>query len=160
MGIWDSLISSQSTGGEMQGLGTLGDISFRVSAYDYIYTFDDLSMKAGCRTAQHELIGDKALTEYLGPELQEISMKIKLCAQWGVNPLEEIERLTDYSESGTVLTFTLGGKKVGKNRWLITSIDEAIKNYDVDGSILSADVSITMKEYVVPKTVGGEEDGA
>ena len=81
MGIWDSLMSDSSFSGTMQGLGTLGDITFRVSAYNDIYTFDDFSLNASSRTAQHDIIGEKALTEYLGPGLQEVSMKIKLCAQ-------------------------------------------------------------------------------
>lgn len=155
MGIWDSLMSDVSASGAMQGLGTLGDITFRVSAYNDIYTFDDFSLNASSRTAQHDIIGEKALTEYLGPGLQEVSMKIKLCAQWGVNPVNEAEKLIDYCESGTILTFTAGGRKVGKNKWLITSVGETVKYYDNAGNILSAELAISMKEYVPPKAMGG-----
>ena len=112
-------------------------------------------MRASSRTSTHEIIGEKALTEYLGPGLQEISFTIKLNAQWGVNPLTEIERLIDYCESGTVLTFTMGNKRVGNYRWLIDSVDTTAKYYDFQGNILSAEASIKLKEYVPPKTLGG-----
>lgn len=156
MGIWDSLLSALATSSAaMQGLGALGDITFRVSAYNDIYTFEDLSIKAGCRTAQHDIIGEKALTEYLGPELQEISMRIKLCAQWGVNPTKEIEKLVDYCENGTVLSFSVGGSRIGRNKWLITSVDESVKHYDNAGNILTAEANLSMKEYIVPQVMGG-----
>ena len=156
MGIWDSLMSAMAANNAAQiSLGALGDISFRVSAYNDIYTFDDLSISASSRTAQHDIIGEKALTEYLGPGLQEISMKIKMHAQWGVNPTAEVDKLIDYCESGTVLTFALGDKKVGKNKWLVTGLSEAVKHYDNAGNVLSAEVSVNLKEYVPPKNIGG-----
>lgn len=158
MGIWESLSSalmSSVNNGTQGNLGALGDIAFRVSAYNDIYTFDELSVNASSRTAEHEIIGEKALTEYLGPGLQEISMKIKMCAQWGVNPINEVSKLIEYCESGKVHSFSVGGNKMGKNKWLIKSVAENVKNYDNAGNILSAEVSISLKEYVPPKNIGG-----
>ncbi len=156
MGIWDSLLTGLSRlQAATSDLGTLGDISFRVSSSSDIFTYDNFSRSASSRTSTHEIIGEKALTEYLGPGLQEISFTIKLNAQWGVNPLTEIERLIDYCESGTVLTFTMGNKRVGNYRWLIDSVDTTAKYYDFQGNILSAEASIKLKEYVPPKALGG-----
>ncbi len=156
MGIWDSLLSSVGKAvAATSKLGTLGDISFRVSGYNDIFTYDNYSRNASVRTANHEIIGEKSITEYLGPGLQEISFNIKLNAQWGVNPLKEIERLIDYCESGTVLTFTMGGKRVGRYKWLIESVDSNAKYYDNTGNILSADASVKLKEYVPPNAMGG-----
>ncbi len=156
MGIWDSLLSGTSKAAAASSkLGTLGDISFRVSGYNDIFTYENYSRNASARTASHEIIGEKSVTEYLGPGLQEISFNIKLNAQWGVNPLTEIERLIDYCESGTVLTFTMGGKRVGKHKWLIESVDSSAKYYDSTGNILSAEASVKLKEYVPPALMGG-----
>jgi phage protein U len=156
MGIWDSIASSLTSMGVMASdIGTLGGISFRVSSFNDIFTYDNFSRSASARTSQHEIIGEKALTEYLGPGLQEISFSIKLHAQWGVNPLKEIERLIDYCESGTVLTFTMGGKRVGEHRWLIESVSSTAKYYDNRGNILSAEASVKLTEYVPPQIIGG-----
>ena len=157
MSIWDSLLSAlTSAGAKQSNLGTLGDISFRVSAWNDIYTFDDLTRGAKSRMASHEIIGQKPLTEYLGADLQTLSFKINLHTARGVKPLEEVERLIEYCESGKVLTFTVGGQKVGKNKWLIESVSEAVKYYDNNGNILATDVDLALKEYVVPKQLGGE----
>ena len=156
MGIWDSLLSSTAKAAAASSrLGTLGDISFRVSGYNDIFTYDNYSRNAEVRMASHEIIGEKAVTEYLGPGLQGISFTIKLNAQWGVNPLTEIERLIDYCESGTVLTFTMGGKRVGRYKWLIESVESSAKYYDNMGNILSADAAVKLKEYVPPALMGG-----
>ena len=152
MSIWDSLQSALRTAiAKSGGLGTLGDISFRVSAWNDVHTFDDLTRSAKNRTAGHEIIGQKPFTEYLGPDLQTLSLKIKLHAQRGVNPREEVEQLIEYCESGKVLTFTVGGQKMGKNKWLVESVSEAIKYYDNHGNILATEVDLTLKEYVVTK---------
>ncbi len=156
MGIWDSLLTSLSRlNAATSNLGTLGDISFHVSSSNDIYTYDNFSRSASSRTTSHDIIGEKSLTEYLGPGLQTISFTLKLNAQWGVNPLTEIERLIDYCESGTVLMFTMGNKRVGENRWLIESVDTTAKYYDFQGNILSAEASVKLKEYVPPKVLGG-----
>lgn len=156
MSIWESLLSAFTSGGAgYSNIGTLGGISFHVSAWNDVYTFDELSRSAKTRTASHEVIGQKPLTEYLGPDLQTLTLKIKLHASRGVKPRNEIDRLIEYCEGGKVLTFTVGGQKVGKNKWLIESVGEAVKYYDMKGSILAADVDLSLKEYVVPKQIGG-----
>lgn len=157
MSIWDSLLSAVTSAVSRQSnLGTLGGIAFRVSAWNDIYTFGDLTRGAKNRTASHEIIGQKPLTEYIGPDLQTLSFKIKLHAALGVKPWEEVERLIEYCESGKVLTFTLGGQKMGKNKWLIESVSEVVKYHDNHGNILAVEVDLTLKEYVVPKQFGGE----
>ena len=157
MGIWDSLLSAVSSAvAKQSNLGTLGEISFRVSAWNDIYTFGELTRGSKNRTASHEIIGKKPLTEYIGPDLQTLSFKIKLHAALGVKPQEEVERLIEYCESGKVLTFTVGGQKMGKNKWLVESVKEAVKYYDNHGNILASEVDLTLKEYVVSKQLGGE----
>lgn len=152
MSIWESLTSALVSATSYGELGSLGDIAFSVSAWNQIHTFDDLSRSAKVRTAQHDIIGDKPYTEYLGAGLQEISFKIKLNTQWGVNPAEEVKKLIAYCENGTVLTFSVGGKRIG-NRWIIESVGESVRHYDNRGSILAVDVSLILKEYIVARVI-------
>ena len=91
MSIWESLLSAFTSGGAgYSNIGTLGGISFHVSAWNDVYTFDEFSRSAKTRTASHEVIGQKPLTEYLGPDLQTLTLKIKLHASRGVKPRNEI----------------------------------------------------------------------
>lgn len=53
-------------------VGFMADIPFVVSSR-YIRTFDDYSRGSGGRWAQHDIIGDKPVLEYLGPDVEKIS---------------------------------------------------------------------------------------
>lgn len=152
MSIWESLTSALTPATSYGEIGSLGDIAFSVSAWNQIHTFDELSRSAKARTAQHDVIGEKPYTEYLGAGLQEISFKVKLNAQWGVNPAEEVQKLISYCETGIVLTFSVGGKRIG-SRWIIESVSESVRHYDNHGSVLAADVNITLKEYIAARVM-------
>lgn len=54
-------------------VGFMADIPFVVSSR-YIRTFDDYSRSSGGRWAQHDIIGDKPVLEYLGPDVEKISL--------------------------------------------------------------------------------------
>lgn len=155
MSIWNSLLSGLNGFSSYGELGALGDISFSVSSWNRIHTFEDFSRSAKSRTAAHGIVGQKPLTEYIGADLQTISLRIKLHAARGVNPLKEAEKIIAYCEEGTVLTFTVGGKRIGKHRWLIESVTEAVKFYDSGGAILFSELDVSLKEYVLPQLPQG-----
>lgn len=129
-------------------IGALGDIAFEVSAYNNIFTIDGYKRSVKAKLAAHEVIGQKPLTEFCGPELQSVSFGIKLHASWGVNPKKEMQRLTEYCETGEVLTFVLGGVPVGDNKWIIESVGESVDYFDAGGLILYSTADVTLTEYV------------
>lgn len=127
-------------------VGFLGGTPFLVSSH-YVYTFDDYQRSASARYATHEIIGKKPLLEFLGPDTESISFKIKLRSDHGLSPRVELDKLRKYRDSGKVLTLILGGRVVGKTRWVIESIGETVNFWSRTGQILSCDVAITLKEY-------------
>lgn len=149
---WQALASralavgvEKSTGGS---IGALGEIAFEVSAYNDIFTLDSYKRSAKAKLATHEIIGEKPLTEFCGPELQEVSFSIKLHAAWGVNPKKEIARLIEYCENGAVLSFVLGGEPVGDNKWIIESVSESVDYFDHGGVIIYSTAEVSLREYV------------
>lgn len=128
-------------------VGFLGDIPFVVSR-NYLRTFDDYGRSSAGRWAKHDIIGNKPVLEFLGPDVEKISFKMQLRSDHGISPHEELNNLRKLRDKGKAMTLVLGNKVVGKDYWVIESIDETVNFWSRSGQILSAEVSITLQEYV------------
>lgn len=122
-------------------VGSMGDIPFVVT-YGKIRTFSDYG-----RWAKHDLIGRKPVMEFLGPDVEKVSMKIQLRTDHGINPESELGRLRKMRDTGAVFPFILGGAPVSDNYWLLEDIGENVSYWRAGGKILSVSVDITLTEY-------------
>lgn len=129
----------------MQG-GSMGDIPFVVT-YGKIRTFSDYGRSGSGRWAKHDLIGRKPVMEFLGPDVEKVSMKIQLRTDHGINPESELGRLRKMRDTGAVFPFILGGAPVSDNYWLLEDIGENVSYWRAGGKILSVSVDITLTEY-------------
>jgi len=127
-------------------VGSMGDIPFVVS-YGKIRTFSDYGRSGSGRWAKHDLIGRKPVMEFLGPDVEKVSMKIQLRTDHGINPESELERLRKMRDTGAVFPFILGGAPVSDNYWLLEDIGENVSYWRAGGKILSVSVNITLTEY-------------
>ena len=127
-------------------VGSMGDIPFVVS-YGKIRTFSDYGRSGSGRWAKHDLIGRKPVMEFLGPDVEKVSMKIQLRTDHGINPESELERLRKMRDTGAVFPFILGGAQVSDNYWLLEDIGENVSYWRAGGKILSVSVDITLTEY-------------
>lgn len=131
----------------MAKIGNLGKlITFKVSSKK-VLTFNDMARKVSGRWAVHELIKGKPKSEFLGADLQEVSLKILLSSALGVKPRKTLDRIRKAIEKGERFTFVLGGKPVSKNKWVIV---EASEEWDIilsKGELVQAKLDLTLKEY-------------
>lgn len=127
-------------------VGSMGDIPFVVT-YGKIRTFSDYGRSGSGRWAKHDLIGSKPVMEFLGPDVEKVSMKIQLRTDHGINPESELERLRKMRDTGAVFPFILGGAPVSDNYWLLEDIGENVSYWRAGGKILSVSVDITLTEY-------------
>lgn len=127
-------------------VGFLGGTPFVVSK-QYVYTFDDYNRNSSARYAKHDIVGKKPVLEFLGPDTEEISFKIKLRSDHGLSPARELDKLRKYRDQGFAMPLVLGGKVVGKTNWVIESIGEVVNYWSRTGQILSCDVDLKLKEY-------------
>ena len=127
-------------------VGSMGDIPFVVT-YGKIRTFSDYGRSGSGRWAKHDLIGRKPVMEFLGPEVEKVSMKIQLRTDHGINPESELGRLRKMRDTGAVFPFILGGAPVSDNYWLLEDIGENVSYWRAGGKILSVSVDITLTEY-------------
>lgn len=127
-------------------VGSMGDIPFVVT-YGKIRTFSDYGRSGSGRWAKHDLIGRKPVMEFLGPDVEKVSMKIQLRTDHGINPESELGRLRKMRDTGAVFPFILGGTPVSDNYWLLEDIGENVSYWRAGGKILSVSVDITLTEY-------------
>nr|DAH03542.1 MAG TPA: hypothetical protein [Caudoviricetes sp.] len=134
----------------MAKIGYFGSlITFRTSDKK-ILNFLDFNQTVTGRWADHEIIGKKPKSEFLGPGLRQLSFKIELNAMNGVKPRKIIGQIESAVEKGTVAYMAIGGKKVGKYKWRITKLDESWDYILNKGEVVKATTTWTLEEYVPP----------
>ena len=132
----------------MAQIGNLGSlIVFEVSDQK-VLTFRNLKRTTSGRWTTHNVIGKTPVSEFQGPGQEKISLDIHLSVMHGVKPRKTIDRIRKAIRSGTPFLFVMGGKKVGENQWVISDMSETWNTVIKDGHLASADIAISLSEYV------------
>lgn len=128
-------------------LGNLGSIiKFEVSS-NKILTFSDLSRKTSAKWEEHDIIGNKPRSEFLGANLDEITFNITVSAEHGVKPMTTINNIRNAISKGTTLPLVVGANKIG-SKWKITDMSETWDTVMSGGELARATCSITLSEYI------------
>ena len=125
-------------------IGTFGEIVFETSR-TRIRTFDEFKRTSKARFAVHAVTGRKPVSEFLGPELDEVSFQMLFSSSLGVSPTDEIDSLRKVLNAGEASILVVGGYILGK--FTLLSLEEDWKNLDGRGRLLVASVSVSLKEY-------------
>lgn len=128
-------------------IGSYGGMTFRVSSKK-IYTFSNLKRTRTAEWKEHTRYGQKPISQFIAPGLDSITMDIHLDASLGVKPRALMDKWGKLLENGYHDIFVIGGEQVGKNEWKIESISEAWNIIMNKGEVVSADISITISEYL------------
>lgn len=129
-------------------VGNLGKlIIFEVNA-NKILTFRDMKRTVSGRWGTHSRLGKKDQSEFLGPELQRVTMTIVLNAQHGVAPRATLDKIEQAIEQGKVHPFVVGGKRVGSGEWKIVSMTDTWDAIYNGGELVKATAEITIEEYL------------
>lgn len=132
----------------MAQIGNLGKlIVFEVSS-DKVLTFRNMKKTVKGRWTTHAVIGNKPVSEFLGPDQGAISLDVYLTVNHGVKPRSTIEKIEKAIENGTPYPLVIGGKKVGSHQWVITDMSETWGDIIMDGQLVSANLTLNLAEYV------------
>ena len=128
-------------------VGAFGNIVFEVSVR-VIRTFRELQKKNQARWAVHEVMSWRPISEFIGPGQKEITLPIHLNALFlgGKTIEEEVEAIEKLVDEGTVSTLVIADAVIGK--YYIESIDETDTHFGGKGEVTSADVTLSLKQYV------------
>ncbi len=130
----------------MPVLGVFGTVPF-ICAYDKVFTFNDLSRTRSVRWAKHDVIGAKPVLEYVGPELDKVSLKIRFDTSLNMPPavgLLLLKKLTDAHESHILV---IGGEYMG--RFVIESVSETRKHHTGAGVCIVAEATLELSEVAL-----------
>lgn len=128
-------------------VGSFGsDVIFEVSD-QRITTFDQFVRSASTRWTNHEILNQKPVSEFLGPELDTITFTMRFDAQWGVNPKTEMDKLLIMCRAGQVETLIVGGLALGVYKWKITSVRQNWLTTDGQGRPIIGTADVSMEEY-------------
>lgn len=130
----------------MGQIGKFGSLVFETSSKK-ILTFNDMQRKVSARWTTHEIFGKKPRSEYMGSDLDEISLNVIFSAAHGVKPRESIEKLEKIVRYGKLANLVIGGKKVGTSKFYIESMSEDWNYILNDGKLMQASVTLNFKEY-------------
>lgn len=130
----------------MAKIGTFGGLSFAVSS-NKVSTFDDLKWDTSAAYATHDRHLQPDLLEFLGPDPEQITFKMKFSVFLGVNPSKSVNDLRRMVREGTAERLVIGGRVYGDYKWAITKVSSAMKTFDNRGNCWAAEVTVTLKEY-------------
>jgi len=128
-------------------IGYFGDIIFETSAQK-VLNFRDFSRETNPRIEKHNRINKKPLLEFIGPDLDTISLTINLNFNLGVNVQEELKKLQKMTDRGEAEILVIAGNIIGSDKWVIKSKSEAWNTVYSNGFLYSASVSIQLEEYI------------
>lgn len=133
-------------------IGYLADIVF-YTALDNVLTVSDVTRSGSARWEKHNLMLEKPVKQFSGPDVEQITCKILISASLGQSPDSTVKKLRKYRDTGAVLPFIIGGKPVSQNYFVIMTMSEDNLFTDAYGKAQSIEVSLTLEEYPDKNTV-------
>ena len=129
-------------------IGVFGPMVFEVSGHR-VRTFSEYSEKSAGRWTEHEPINIAPISEFLGPGLDELSLKITFTRLLGgEDPSAMYELLRWIARTGQHYPFITGNVPLSMNDWRIDSIDgNSTVFHPKAGLVLSMECTASFKEY-------------
>ena len=125
-------------------IGVFGTVPF-VCSDSMVLTFSRLSRGRQARWAKHEIIGKKPTLEWVGEDLNTVSMTIRLDMSLGVPPIAGIKAIEAMQVSKEPHILLIGGEPLG--RYVINSVSENRKFHTGLGVCQVAEVTLSLTEY-------------
>lgn len=139
-------------------IGVFGTVPF-VCSDSMVLTFSKLNRDRQSRWAKHDLIGKKPVLEWVGEDLNTVSITIRLDTSLGMPPIVGIKAIEAMQESKEPHILLIGGEPLG--RYVITAVTENRKFHTGLGVCQVAEVTLSLTEYAgkvndwVSKATGG-----
>ena len=122
-------------------------VQFEVSG-EHILTFNNFVRNNSVRFTKHNTLLKKPISEYVGPELDQISFTVILKKQFGVDPMAEFNKLIRLQRDGTTVSIMTGTTFHGMHRWVIKDLSMPWGIINNKGECISCNVSIILEEYI------------
>lgn len=126
------------------GIGSFGGVIFQVSS-SHVSTFDELTRRVSAKFADHDVAGQKPISEQTGEELDEITFNMTFSSQY-CKPEQELLKLNRILSSGVANRLIIGSRNLGK--FTLREFEENLTHVGKNGKLLFVNVSVTLVEFV------------
>ncbi len=132
----------------MAMLGNLGDIVFQVYS-GHVLNYESVSRTATGKYADHQVIKRKPISEWTGPDLDQVSISMTFNASLGIDPAAESDKLREMI-NGKAHSLVLGNEHWGMftirnvtdeseifmrgQRWIVTVTVDLVEWADDQGT--------------------------
>ncbi len=116
-------------------------VQFEVSD-EKMMTFKNFVRSNKVRYAKHDVQCRKPVSQYIGPDLDQITYDIQLKASLGVDLRTEMNKLIALQRSGVLVAVMIGDSTMGMYRWVIKDLTNTVERFDNKGNMLEIDISI------------------
>jgi len=128
-------------------IGSWGPVVFEVSGVG-AFTYSEMTQVSAGRWARHDVTHSAPLSEFLGPDQDEIQLKMLITKMLGVNPTETYQLFRQLVRSGQNFPLILRGAPLSDNFWYADNISGSSTIFAPGtGDILWTELSCTFKEY-------------
>lgn len=128
-------------------IGSLGGIVFSVDP-NRIQTVNNFKQSGSASYGKHQRHCGDTLLEFVGRDVDTISFDMTLAAQLGVDVEAELAKIVSAERSGKALKLVIGKKVLGRYKWVITKHTVNFKQLDRSGTLVLAEVSVQLSEYL------------
>lgn len=127
-------------------IGNIGKtVLFRTSSKK-ILTFSKMGYTVKGRWASRPRFRGKPRKQFLGPDIETISLTVELNALHGVKPRKTARAIERLIRSGKPQTVVIGSLKIG--RYVITEMSEAWERVMDKGEVVKIICDLTLEEYL------------
>ena len=127
------------------------------TGYDRMFAPGDLKRSLGLSKEDQDQDSGKPATLIKGMQLEKFSCKVKLLSLFDPRPEMVIKQLEKMIATKRPEKLVLGGKVVGKYRWLLTALDIDYTQVNGSGQIVEVSISLSFEEFV---KAGSKKDNA
>ena len=131
----------------MGQIGYWGNERFEVSS-SKVLTFDAFQLTTTPLFQSFVRIGQKPLTEYTAPGVDQITLTIAVDVMLGVNPRTVLDHWQQLAAGGNSAILVIGNKLVGTDEWIIKTAVQSWNKLDGNGNVLTSNIAVTWEEYM------------
>ena len=130
------------------GLYGNGQILFGLAARQG-FLIEELEESSKAKFVEHEILGSKPVTEFVGLENDEVSFSMNFIAGRTTAPMVAIPLLKGFLSRAQAYPLIVGGRPIGSftSQFVLTEVTSTYEHTNGMGIVTVASIDVSLKEY-------------
>ena len=129
-------------------IGLYGEIVFGIAAGQG-FLIEELRESSRAKFVEHEILNSKPMTEFVGLENDNVSLSMNFVADYTTLPIVAIPLLQGLLRQPKAYPLLVGKRVIGSfsSQFVLTEVTCTYKYFTGDGTLMAADIDVSLKEY-------------